>query len=162
MNHSPYDVETHNSATAKLKPGELVWAMWGSNKDRYGIFRYFLAEDANIVDGNVLLFGAADGSKGTIDFAGGAGIGTKVLGVAVGSVTDGQYGFALVYGYHDAIKTNGDDDIAAGDYLVADTAIPNDGTCDTMADGEEEQVFGYALAADVDASNTVAGHVNCL
>ena len=35
----------------------------------------------------------------------------------------------------------------ANDFIVNDVAV--DGGCDTMADGEEEQVFGIVVADDV-------------
>ncbi len=59
------------------------------------------------------------------------------------------------------VKTNADDDISAADYLVYD--VNNQGTCDTMADGEEEQVFAYAVSDDVNADDTVWAMLhNCM
>lgn len=88
-------------------------------------------------------------------------------GVACGSLAEStsggttRYGLFLVRGRHTAVKTNGDDDIAAGDMLTIDTA--NDGGCNSIdPDGETIDParvgrgrVGVALADDVDAANTV-------
>lgn len=49
------------------------------------------------------------------------------------------------------VKTNGDDDIAAGDLIVAS----GNGTCDSAATPNTANYIGVAAAADVDASDTV-------
>jgi len=58
-------------------------------------------------------------------------------------------------GRNSAVVTNGDDDIAAGDSIIAS----GDGTCDstaTPASVDPATLIGIAAAADVDASDTVA------
>jgi len=90
-----------------------------------------------------------------------------VAGVAMGTLAEStsggttRYGLFLIHGRHTALKTNGDDDIAAGDILVIDTA--NDGGCNSL-DPDAETTdpgrwgrggVGIALAADVDAADTV-------
>ena len=64
------------------------------------------------------------------------------------------YMLMQVGGRNTAVKTNGDDDIAAGDQIIAS----GDGTCDSEALGTDLKalVIGIAAAADVDASNTVS------
>lgn len=64
------------------------------------------------------------------------------------------YMLMQVGGRHSAIVTNGDDDISAGDQIIAS----GDGTCNSEATGTDIKalVIGTAAAADVDASNTVA------
>lgn len=64
------------------------------------------------------------------------------------------YMLMQVGGRHSAVVTNGDDDIAAGDQIIAS----GDGTCNSEALGTDLKtlVIGIAAAADVDASNTVA------
>lgn len=59
-----------------------------------------------------------------------------------------------VGGRHSAVVTNGDDDIAAGDQIIAS----GDGTCDSATAGTDikPNYIGQAAAADVDASDTVA------
>lgn len=81
-----------------------------------------------------------------------------VLGIGIGTITAGQYGYLQVAGYHSAVKTNGDDDIAAGDTLIAAIA---DGVVDSVAAGTAPtyKPVGIAVAADVDAANTVAANL---
>lgn len=64
------------------------------------------------------------------------------------------YMLMQVGGYHSAVVTNGDDDISAGDQIIAS----GDGTCNSEAQGTDIKalVIGTATAADVDGSNTVA------
>jgi hypothetical protein len=88
-----------------------------------------------------------------------------VVGVARGSYAEStsagstRYAFFQCWG-RGLVKTNGDDDIAAGVRLIAATGT--DGACDslagssTSADGIITQMtVGYSAAADVDAANTV-------
>lgn len=83
------------------------------------------------------------------------------IGVGIGTITAGNYGWLQVRGYHSAVKTNGDDDIAIGQALIVDAEGGTDGTCDSVAVGTAptHKVIGWALAADVDASNTVAAQL---
>lgn len=76
-------------------------------------------------------------------------------GIALGTVTAGNYGFIQVRGNHATVLTNGDDDIAQGDAVIMSSS---DGVVDSTAAGTAAtyNVFGYASAADVDANNTVA------
>lgn len=64
------------------------------------------------------------------------------------------YMLMQVGGRHDAVLTNGDDDITAGLEIIA----AGDGTCDSAAGGTDIKAnfIGLAAAADVDASNKVA------
>jgi hypothetical protein len=94
-----------------------------------------------------------------------------VAGVACGSIPESsasvtRYVLLLVKGRHTAVKTNGDDDIAAGDMLSADLTV--DGSCDSINDDTETLDPGYlgrsrvgvALADDVNAANTVDAMVS--
>lgn len=82
-------------------------------------------------------------------------------GVATGTITDGQYGWIQVGGYHSAVDTNGDDDISKGDFLVG--SFRTDGTCDSVAAGTatSAKILGVATADDIDGSNTVAAMLDC-
>lgn len=64
------------------------------------------------------------------------------------------YMLMQVGGRNTAVVTNGDDDIAAGDEIIA----AGDGTCDSASAGTDikPNFIGIAAAADVDASNTVS------
>lgn len=77
-------------------------------------------------------------------------------GVVLGTVTAGNYCFIQVRGPYATVKTNADDDIAAGDTLII--AATTDGTVDSVAAGTASTYvpFGIATAADVDADDTVA------
>ena len=77
-------------------------------------------------------------------------------GVILGTVTVGNHCFIQVRGPYATVKTNGDDDIAAGDTLII--AATTDGTVDSVLAGTASTFvpFGIATAADVDAADTVA------
>lgn len=80
-----------------------------------------------------------------------------VAGVMPLAMTDLYYGWMQVCGYNSAIRTDGGDDIAAADALIGG----GDGTCNSVAQdtAPTNKVLGFAVAADVDASNTVAGKI---
>ena len=84
---------------------------------------------------------AASGAAGT----------ACVVGVALEAIASGGWGEICTGGYCEIVNTDGS--VAEGDYLVAHTVA---GECDTMADGEEEQVFGWATANDTATVDTVA------
>lgn len=70
--------------------------------------------------------------------------------------TQNSYGWLMINGPHSAIRTNGDDDIAAFDTVIM---VATDGVVDSVASGTTTGTLlkvGIASAADVDASNTVA------
>ena len=85
------------------------------------------------------------------DFAEGTGLGVATpMGVAISQISEGYYGWMQVGGVATVIT---DGSVAAGEALVLDSS--NDGDVDTMADGEEEQVFGFATADDADTVGTM-------
>ena len=65
-------------------------------------------------------------------------------------MTQNQYGFIQVNGVA-TVQTDGS--VSEGDYVVSHTV---DGECSTMADGEEEQVIGIALADDSGDQGTIS------
>lgn len=77
-----------------------------------------------------------------------------VAGVASAVIADSGYGWMQVFGQC-TVTTNGDDDIAKGDAVIASAA--GDGTADSTAQdtAPTNKIVGWALAADVDAANTV-------
>jgi hypothetical protein len=78
------------------------------------------------------------------DFAGGTGLGVNFpAGLAIAAIPQGFYGWVLVNGVGTAIS---DGAVSAGEAIVLDSA--NDGDVDTMAAGEEHQVFAVATADD--------------
>lgn len=73
-----------------------------------------------------------------------------------------DYGYVQLDGYHSAIRTNGDDDIAAWDTLIM---VATDGVVDSVGSGTTTGTLkqvGFAATADVDADNTVAAWLRCL
>ncbi len=78
-----------------------------------------------------------------------------VVGVFSSVIADSGYGWIQSWGA-DTVTTNGDDDIAKGDAVIASAA--GDGTADSTAQdtAPTNRVVGWATAADVDGSDTVA------
>lgn len=78
-----------------------------------------------------------------------------VAGVFAAVIADGGYGWIQVFGQC-TVKTNGDDDIAKGDAVIASAA--GDGTADSTAQdtAPTNKIVGWALAADSDSGDTVA------
>lgn len=78
-----------------------------------------------------------------------------VAGVMPVAMTDLYYGWMQVGGYNSAVITDGGDDIVQNDTLIGSAT---DGTCNSVAanTASTNKVLGYAVAADVDAANTVA------
>lgn len=143
---------TDSETSAHARPGTLCSDTVGN------IYRYVKVVDATAgADGSVFAAAAADMSdwKVTADRTGGSNVGTKAVGVGISTIAENSFGWILVSGYHDAVSD--DDGVSAGDYLVIHTV---DHEADTFADGEEEQVFGQALAAS--ASDACAALVSCL
>lgn len=150
---------TANDATAKEELGRVRW-------EGGKAYRYVLAEDANLANGDVVEFSDTSGYEVTNDRSGGSSIGRVVAGVAIGTITDAQYGWIQVHGRHTAIKTDGG--VAAADVLIphatkdgrADTAVAS-----STATNTEGRRFGFALAADTDSTTTagtVVGMIRCL
>lgn len=85
---------------------------------------------------------------------------------AVATNSGAKYILVMVEGRFSTVKTDGGDDIVAGDILVADETV--DGAVDRLLAAATEtdlNIFGksyvgWALAADVDADNTVDTYVH--
>lgn len=77
-----------------------------------------------------------------------------VKGVSQSVVADSGYGWCQTKGVC-TVTTNGDDDIAKSDAVIASAA--GDGTADSVAadTAPTNRVVGWALAADTDAADTV-------
>lgn len=105
--------------------------------------------------GQVVTRANAAGTSVTNDISGGSSLGSIVEGVVVGVPTQNQYGWVQRTGYYATVKTSGADDIAVGENLFVHGST--DGTCDgASASTWSSGNFGVAVAADVDADNTVA------
>jgi len=134
-----------NDATPVVPAGTVTQAQ-GTSK----VYKYILAEDANLALGDVVEYTtAANGYEVTPDRAGGTSAGRVAAGVALGTVTHGQYGWIQVQGLNGRVKTGGS--VAAGAALIPHAT--SDGLAVTAESGStavntEAQVFGYALVAD--------------
>ena len=135
-----YDPADANHATARCKLGATYWHEGKS-------YKYVQFVDAvTYVVGHVCVWANATGTAVTNDYAGGSAVSDLFpAGICMDVMTQNYYGFIQTSGDAEVVC---DGSVAAGEYVVADGAGNTDGTADTMADGEEEQVFGIALEAD--------------
>lgn len=152
-------VLTANDASPRNRLGALVSDTDGN------LYRYILVEDADLANGDSVEYADTSGYEVTKDRSGGASIGRMVAGVAVGTITDAQYGYIMVSGRHGAVKTDGA--VAKGDRLVPHATV--DGRADTEANGSTVvvtagQTFGIALATDsgTTSAGTVAAMIRCI
>lgn len=139
---------TDNTSTALDEPGIVRW-----EKDK--AYRYVLAEDANILVGDVVEYSDSTGYEVSKDRASGSSLGRIVAGVAIGGITDGQYGWVQVSGVNNYVRTDGS--ATAGAALVPHAST--DGVADVAESGStavntEAQVFGYALTTDTTTTIT--------
>lgn len=142
---------SHNDATALVSPGTVK-----QDKATSKVYKYIQAEDAALAVGDVVEYTTAlNGYEVTKDRAGGTSAGRVVAGVALGTITDGYYGWIQVQGLNTYCKTDGS--VAAGDPLIPHATA--DGQADTAASGStvvntEGQVFGYSLVADTTSASS--------
>ncbi len=83
----------------------------------------------------------------------------RACGVFTVALTDQYYGWVLIDGYCSALKTDGGDAIAAGDFLTAVSGTDGVVTRATANTAAPYRVVGVATAADSDANNTVAAYI---
>lgn len=128
--------------------GDLKWV---SSK----LYKFALIVDQDIAVNEVLYPASVDGNSYSSDFTGGSALTAKVAAIALGTVDISAAPYAWVQvcqaGTIGEVRT--DDGVAAADAVIGHSV---DGECDTMADGEEEFVFGFALEADAGSPNTAA------
>ena len=127
-----------NDPSPRYDPGSLYY-------HNGAFFRYVKFIDAvAYAVGDVCEWAAANFSAVSNDRAGGSSLGRMPAGVCLAAMTQNNYGFVQVAGTN-TTRIYTDAGVAAGDWLVSHTV---DGECDTMAAGEEAQVFAFATAAD--------------
>jgi hypothetical protein len=119
-------------------------------------YRYVQVEDANLAANDVVEYADATGNEVTKDVSGGASVGRGFAGVAVNTVTDGNYGWVQIKGLA-TCKVAANTAVLAGARVKTGTA---DGCVSTYAatTGSEDYSFGIALANDT-ATTSVAGTV---
>jgi hypothetical protein len=139
---------TDTHATPKYTLGTISWANDGT------AYRYVKAADIDLAVGYVVCYEAAQ-ANGYVVTADKSSDESSLLaaGVALGTVdiSEKPYCWVQVSGYCATVL--GDASVAAGDFVVPDHTGAVDGVADTMADGEEEQVFGLALTDDDGSSH---------
>jgi len=158
MAQSPigHEVFTSNSATALHTPGESVEIVDSTGLKRYKYIKFdngsgnVAAAAGNLAyyfdktdfDGITVTSDVSDTDK------------NLVAGVLQAVLTDQYYGWIQTWGYYATVKTNADDDIAAGDAIIGD----GDGTCNSTAQdtAPTNRVVGWAVADDVNDDDTVA------
>ena len=148
-----------NDSTAKETVGIIRWEY----DDTYGLraYRYMqAASGTTVANGTALCY--TDGYKKVCSSDISDADENQVAGVGIGAITASYYGWVQVYGYHSAVLTDGGDDIADGDWVILHAST--DGVCDRTASGTAavSVPIGVAVAADVDAADTVATFINCL
>ena len=145
--------ETVNDASPTVPTGTLrgyIHPTYGYQTLKYVQFKDAIA----YVRYGALGWSAADGGLAvTNDVSEDNGI---AAGVGMGVVTQNYYSWMVVQGRY-LVKTNGDDDIADGDVIIiaSDGGLANSGS-----DPGVVTRIGFALAADVDADDTVLTLVN--
>jgi len=109
-----------------------------------------IADSVDVLTGYVFTPASIDGTEVTPDVSGGSSKALRAVGVALGAVdvSETPYAFMQIAGVATVFTDGG---VSAGEAVVADST---DGRADTMADGEEEQVFGFALADDSGSPTT--------
>jgi len=146
-----------NDSTAKNTLGSLVTSNEGNT---YRYVKIAAASACATTDGSIVQLSSASESawEVTPDVTGnlGAAATDKVVGVAQSAIDTGNYGWVLVSGVGEVRTDNG---VSAADYLVGH----GDHEADTMADGEEEQVFAFALEDDTGTEpHKALSYVFCL
>lgn len=108
------------------------------------MYMYVLLTDAvNASNGMVAEMASTTAYTVTVDRSGGSSLGRGPVGVFVGSVTAGNYGFIQVEGIHSAVK-----DAAAG--LTALVKVTSHASTDgdaAPATAYTDKIIGFALAA---------------
>lgn len=151
------DPLTTSDTVAKFALGTTIQREY-SPTGEIATFVYVQNLDLATTSGTVLTLASATSAyTASGDRSGGSAVSIiKAVGVAVGAIGVGEYGWVMKQGTHLGVYTDGG--VSANDPLVPHTV---DGEADTMADGEEEQVFGWALADDSAGTEIVAAYVNC-
>ena len=155
---APNDVTTANHEVPQARPGQKC-RIWDSTLGfRHFMYVKFDNGTANVAaaNGGLCYFTDFDAYTVTRDVSDSAADANGVAGIMMSAVTDGYYTWIQRGGLHTAVITNGDDDIAAGDAVIASAA--GDGTADSTAQDTApvRRLLGIAYEADVDAANTVA------
>lgn len=139
---------TANDSTAQEQLGAIryEYSSTDSCMKKYMYIKYEAGTaDVAAAKGDVLLWSGTTGYTVTKDESDEED--NMFAGVAIGTITDAYYAWIQVGGFCNKVFT--DAGVSAHDALVPHTT---DGEADTMAAGEEDHVFGVALADDTTTS----------
>lgn len=148
-----------DDSTPVHTPGDVYEVNSSTGIKRYKYVKYDNGTGNLSLSANDVVYylntGAWDGYTVTKDLSDTTA--NMVAGVALGSISDGQYGWVQVAGYNSAVATNGDDDISAGDAVWG----VGDGTVDSTNAGTAPTYLplGFAVANDDDSADTVATRI---
>lgn len=142
---------TANDATDLNQVGTVM--IDGSNGKKY---RYVQVDDANLAANDVVEYANATGTEVSKDVSGGTVVGRAFAGVAVNTITDGNYGWVQVGGLA-TCKVAANTAVLAGARVKTGSA---DGVVSTYTatTGSEDYSFGTAVANDT-ATTSAAGTV---
>jgi hypothetical protein len=128
-------------------------------------YRYVKVQGGAAVLGDVLCVASTTDGIVTMDINGGGILAPMCMGIAVGAIASGSYGWILKQGI---VVVQCDGGVSAGDPLIPSANTSSDGHADTAvaasdAANTEYQVFGFALTADAGSADgdTATCYVNC-
>ncbi|MDI6808412.1 MAG: hypothetical protein QME66_05455 [Candidatus Eisenbacteria bacterium] len=141
-----------NTTTQEDEPGRIreEWdSTLGTRRFRYVQVH---ATSAAVANGTPMMMRNVAGTVVTTVIADASR--NQPAGVGRGVIAAGSFGWIQIYGEHTAVITNGDDDIADGDNIIYSATAAQ---VDSVAAGTAPTFMriGVAVAADVDAANTV-------
>jgi hypothetical protein len=144
---------TTNEAVPSLRPGALIWDAGNGIVYEYVQYDDGAAVTATAGDPAYIMTSASyvvtgDISGSVTTYA------QSIAGIFVNSPTDQYYTLIQVLGPYATVTTNGDDDIAQGDWIIGNADVVVDSVASGSAPGY--RVLGVATADDVNANNTVA------
>lgn len=150
--HPPFDLIDSSDVWGVGNIAETQVAGVGKKRHRYVKF----LDAVTYAPGQVVTPANAAMTSVTNDISGGSSTTALTFaGVVIGTPTQNTWGWVQESGYHAAVVTNGDDDIAQGDTVIMGAA---DGVVDSVAKATRTgtlSIVGIAADVDVDAANTV-------
>lgn len=134
-----------NDATPRMTPGQT----WTDDDGKE--YKYVLVEDMNLAVNNTVEYSDTSGYEVTKDRAGGASLGRAFAGVALGTVTDGQYGVVQTKGVC-TVTVPASIAISAGDALV--NSPSSDGGVNAATTSTRQFAWGMALTGETTSAAT--------
>lgn len=154
--HSFNTTLTANDTSQKETMGALRW------EDNGKAYRYVQnsSGSVNLANGNPVVYESVGAFIITGDISDGASAdGQTVAGVAIGTLSTGNFGWLQVWGHHASVSTNADDDVTTGCLLFVSDDIKTDAT--TAGTAVIRWPLGVALADDSNGADTVAAFIRC-